>query len=97
MEALREGANLPMQGTAQGTIKLTMSAVDQDLEDAGLYKSELVYPLLQIHDELLFEVREDVLEDVSAITTYRFENCVRLSVPLKASAASADSWGLLEK
>jgi DNA polymerase I len=53
--------------------------------------------LLQVHDELIFECRDDVLEEWAAQVTYRFENCVRLNVPIKASTASAPTWGDLEK
>ena len=93
--ALREAGNLPVQGGAQGTIKLTMARVHDDWEQAEL--QEVVHPLLQIHDELLFECRKDIAEEWGELVTERFENCVRLDVPIKASAVSADSWGLLEK
>ena len=58
---------------------------------------EVVNSLLQIHDELLFECREDVAEELGAIVKYRFETAVKLRVPIKAEVATAPVWGLLEK
>lgn len=95
--ALREAGNFPIQSTAQGTVKLTMAAVQDDLVSAGMHGS-VVWPLLQIHDELLFEVRQDVAEEVADLVKWRFETCVELSVPIKAGAAmSAESWGRIQK
>lgn len=95
--ALREAGNFPIQSTAQGTVKLTMAAVHDDLTNGGLY-GEVVYPLLQIHDELLFECREDVVEEIAELVKWRFETCVELKVPIKAGAAmSNQSWGAVPK
>ena len=96
MGALREGCNLPMQGGAQGVIKLAMAEIDDILEAAGMY-GVVVWPLLQIHDELLFEVRSDYVEEVKAICVYVMENVCRLLVPLVASGVNALTWGDLPK
>lgn len=93
--ALREVGNFPYQSGAQGTIKLTMAAVWDDLVESGML--EVVRPLLQIHDELLFECREDVAKDLIEAVKYRFETCAPLKVPIKASGVQAQSWGHLEK
>jgi DNA polymerase I len=94
--ALREAGNFPIQSTAQGTIKLTMAALDDDFQQ-GLY-GDVLYPLLQIHDELLFEVRDEYVEMVAEMAKYRFETCVELRVPIKAGAAtSSESWGKVPK
>lgn len=92
--ALREVTNFPMQGSAQGTIKLTMAAVYDDI--CRSYSS-VAFPLLQVHDELLFECREDVAGEFGRAVAHRFENCVKLNVPIKASVATADTWGDLDK
>jgi DNA polymerase I len=94
---LREGANFPIQSMAQGTVKVTMAAVDDDLEASKLYRDGLVEPNLQIHDELLMDVREDLADEVGELIKYRFETCVALIVPIKAGAVQADTWGDLEK
>ena len=93
--ALREGANFPIQSTAQGTVKITMGQVWEDLEEGGLL--EVAQPVLQVHDELLFVCREDVAEDIAKLVKYRFETCVQFRVPIKASSAIAANWGSLEK
>jgi DNA polymerase-1 len=93
--ALREAGNFPIQSTAQGTVKLVMAEVWDDFEAMGLL--DVCHPLLQIHDELLFECREDVAEEVAAHVRSRFEHCVRLEVPIRASSATSLSWGTLPK
>ena len=94
--ALREGANFPMQSSAQGTIKLVMAQVDDDLVQMKMY-GDVVDPLLQVHDELLMTCREDVVEEVGELIKYRFETCVKLRVPIEASAVTAPTWGSLPK
>lgn len=93
--ALREAGNFPIQSTAQGTVKLTMAAVHDDFEAGGLY--DVAHPLLQIHDELLLEVRADMAEEIAAHIAWRFETCVELSVPIKSSSAQSHTWGTLPK
>lgn len=95
--ALREAGNFPIQSTAQGTVKLAMAAIHDDLVAAGMHGT-VAWPLLQIHDELLYEVRQDVAEELAALMMFRFETCVQLDVPIKAGAAmSAESWGHVPK
>lgn len=91
--ALREVGNFPIQSTAQGTVKLTMAAVHDDM----VSMTEVAHPLLQIHDELLFECRQDVADEVAAHVSWRFETCVELDVPIKASSAQSLTWGSLPK
>lgn len=94
--ALRETGNFPIQSTAQGTVKLTMAAVQDDLARLKMLGNN-VWPLLQIHDELLFEARKDVADELAAMVAQRFETCVRLTVPIKASSAQSHTWGSLPK
>ena len=93
--ALREVGNFPYQAGAQGTIKITMAAVWDDLEQSNML--DVIHPLLQVHDELLFECREDVADELIEAVKYRFETCAPLRVPLVASGAKAENWGTLEK
>jgi DNA polymerase-1 len=72
-----------------------MGQVYEDMAQGGLL--EVAHPLLQIHDELLFECREDIADDLAALVQDRFEHCVELDVPLKAGAAKARTWGQLPK
>lgn len=94
--ALREAGNFPYQSGAQGTIKLTMAEVHDDLIVSKMLGT-VVHPLLQIHDELLFEVREDVAEELTGHVVSRFQTCAPLRVPIKAGGAIAKTWGDLEK
>ena len=94
---LREVCNFPYQSGAQGTIKLTMAAVDDDMQYLKWYQHQLCHPLLQIHDELLFEVREDMAEEIGEHVKWRFETCCKLRVPIKAGALTAPVWGLMAK
>jgi len=95
---LREGSNFPMQSGAQGTIKIVMAAVTDDLEaDPSIF--EVVHPLLQVHDELLFECREDVADELCAMVKWRFETLFEgcFQVDIKAKSAKAQNWGSLDK
>jgi DNA polymerase-1 len=93
--ALREAGNFPIQGTAQGTVKLAMAAVYNDLATMGLFA--VAHPLLQIHDELLFECREDAADEIADLVKWRFETCVELRVPITAGIAKAATWGAMPK
>ena len=93
--ALREVGNFPYQSGAQGTIKLTMAETHDTWEDGGL--SEVVKPQLQIHDELLYIVRDDMIEEWTEYVKGVFEHCVPLRVPIKAGGAAAKDWGSLDK
>jgi DNA polymerase I len=92
--ALREVGNFPYQAGAQGTIKLTM-AETHDTWEQGL--QEVVKPQLQIHDELLYLCRNDMIEEWTEYVKSVFEHCAPLRVPIKAGGASAANWGSLDK
>jgi len=94
--ALREVGNMPIQGTAQGPVKLSMAEVDRDFDEGGVY-GEVYNPLLQIHDEVLGECREDCADEIGQHIIKVMENSVRLRVPLKAEAGTAANWGKLVK
>lgn len=93
--AERMAMNAPLQGTAADIIKLAMIKVDQDLRAAGL--SEKVFLLLQIHDELIFEIRLGLAEEALPIIKRAMEKVVSLPIPIEVSSARGLSWGELEK
>lgn len=93
--ALREVGNFPYQSGAQGTIKLTMAEAHDTWEQGGL--QEVIKPQLQIHDELLYIGRDDVLPEWLDYVKGVFEHCAPLRVPIKAGDAIASNWGSLEK
>lgn len=93
--ALREAGNLPLQGTARGIVKLGETKSYDSFEDLGLL--EVCNPVLDIHDELLMEVREDVAEEVGALVKDTFEGICKLRIPIGAKTAKAPVWGLMPK
>ncbi len=88
MLAERMAMNTPIQGTAADVIKLAMIAAYRKLREAGL-KSRI---LLQVHDELVLEVRESELETVQAILHEAMEHVVSLSVPLSIDVHWGRNW-----
>ncbi len=76
--AERTAINTPIQGTAADIIKLAMIKVDRELEKAG-HKARM---LLQIHDELVFEVPEKEVEKIKKLARECMESVMKLDVPL---------------
>lgn len=89
--ALREAGNFPYQGLNSGALKLAMAALHDDIRDGGL--SGVVCPLLPIHDEIVFECREDVVEEFAEHAKWRFETVVELKVPVVAEWSKGETWG----
>ncbi|WP_457439494.1 DNA polymerase I [Pseudomonas sp. TE3786] len=90
---LRKGAertaiNAPMQGTAADIIKRAMVKVDAWLSESGLDAKVI----LQVHDELVLEVREDLLETVSAEIRQRMSAAAELDVPLLVEVGIGANW-----
>jgi len=90
--AERTAINTPLQGTAADIIKKAMVDLDRELSRRGM-KAALV---LQVHDELILEVPEEELEDVSSLTIKVMEEAARLSVPLKVDAKYGRDWYRME-
>jgi DNA polymerase I len=84
----RMALNAPIQGSAADIIKLAMIAVDHALEAEGL-RSRMV---LQVHDELVFEVAPGERERLEALVPREMVNVVQLRVPLEVSMAFGRSW-----
>lgn len=85
---VRYATNTPIQGTAADLIKLAMVNIFRRKTDLGL-SSKLI---LQIHDELLFEVKEEEIEIMENLVRYEMENVYRLIVPLKVSIGFGKNW-----
>ena len=73
-----------------------MAWVNDQLE-ASPALADIAHFLLQVHDELVLECREDVADDLIEMVKWGMENFVELLVPIKASGGKADSWGNLPK
>jgi len=86
--AERTAVNTPLQGTAADLIKLAMIAIDRKLTERGL-KTRMV---LQVHDELLFEVPTDETAAIESLVRTEMEGVVELSVPLVADLAFGENW-----
>jgi len=86
--AERTAVNTPLQGTAADLIKLAMIALDRKLTERKL-KSRMV---LQVHDELLFEVPTDETDEVEALVRAEMEGVVKLNVPLVADLGFGPNW-----
>ncbi|MEO2214177.1 DNA polymerase I [Paenibacillus amylolyticus] len=86
--AERTAMNTPIQGTAADIIKLAMVQMDEALRERKL-KSRM---LLQVHDELVFEVPADELELMKELVPSVMEKALELSVPLKAEVSFGDNW-----
>ena len=88
----RESVNSVFQGSASDLIKLSMNKIHQFIKDENLNAKML----LQIHDELIFEVDEDEAETLGARFREIMENIMELNIPLKASMNIGDNWGELK-
>lgn len=86
--AERTAINAPMQGTAADIIKRAMISVDAWL----LNEKPPVKMIMQVHDELVFEVEENYLETARLKVIELMESAAELSVPLVVEAGSGDNW-----
>jgi DNA polymerase I len=86
--AEREATNAPLQGSAADLMKLAMVRLDRRLSSAGLD----AVMLLQIHDELIFEVARRDLDAVGRIVKYEMEHAYDLTVPLEATLKTGQNW-----
>jgi DNA polymerase-1 len=84
----RMALNAPIQGTAADIMKLAMIKVDAALETRGLP----VRMVMTVHDELVFEAREDALEEASELVKAQMEAAYELRVPLRADLGSGKNW-----
>ena len=85
----RTATNSPIQGTAADLIKIAMIRLHDRL--AAEYEGR-VRMLLQVHDELLFEVREGLTDDVAKVVREEMEGAADLDVPLEVDLGVGDSW-----
>ena len=84
----RMALNTPIQGTSADILKMAMNEIYKKLVD-GNYKSKMI---LQVHDELIFDVLESEFDEVCSLVKNTMENIYKLSVPLKVSTDSGKNW-----
>jgi len=90
--AERMAINMPVQGTSADIIKVAMINLDREIDKRQL-KSKM---LLQVHDELIFEVPETEVEEMSQLVPKIMSTALELSVPLKVDVKVGTNWGEME-
>ena len=86
--AERNAVNSPIQGTAADIIKMAMVTIHRRLKEEGL-KTQMI---MQVHDELNFNVPENEVDKVREIVIYEMQNVVHLTVPLIADCGVGKNW-----
>jgi DNA polymerase I len=92
--AERIAVNTPLQGTAADIIKMAMVNIYKFIQNK--YNKEEVKMLLTVHDELLFEIRNDLVEECAQEFKEFMENVIKLKVPIIVDAKAGDNWGEME-
>lgn len=90
--AERMAINMPVQGTSADIIKVAMINLHKEMERRGL-KSKM---LLQVHDELIFEVLQDELNEMRRLVPEIMSAAIELSVPVKVDVKVGKNWGEME-
>ena len=91
--AERMAINMPVQGTSADIIKKAMINLHREMMQRKL-KSKM---LLQVHDELVFEVPEDEMAEMRQLVPEMMVNAIQLSIPLKVEVKTGRNWGEMEK
>ncbi len=86
--AERTAVNMPIQGTAADLIKIAMIKMDRELAD----RNSQTRLLLQVHDELVFEIPEEELDEIPELIRSVMEHAMELKVPLKVDTGISDNW-----
>ncbi|MFT5813634.1 MAG: DNA polymerase-1 [Psychroserpens sp.] len=87
--AERAAINAPMQGTAADIIKKAMLAVDDWIQAQNDPRIKMT---MQVHDELIFEIHQDIVEATTATLVEIMNNAITMNVPLIAEAGMGDNW-----
>jgi DNA polymerase-1 len=86
--AERNAVNAPIQGSAADIIKLAMINIHRKFEELDC-KSKM---LLQVHDELVFDIHKDELDNMKTLIKTEMENAYKLSVPLDVEIGVGENW-----
>lgn len=84
----RNAVNAPIQGTAADIIKIAMIDIQKTLEQ-GNYKTKM---LLQVHDELVFDMHTDEIDTLKPLIISKMENAYKIGVPLIVDTDMGDNW-----
>ena len=91
--AERMAINAPLQGTAADIIKIAMREIDEELKKEKLNSKMCL--LLQVHDELIYEPEEEIIEKASALVKRVMENAIESRLPFSANVYTGANWGEL--
>jgi len=86
--AERNAINAPIQGSAADIIKIAMVKIHEIMKTEK-YASKMI---LQVHDELIFEVVPAELEKLKEIVVHEMTNAVKLDIPLKVDSGTGNNW-----
>ena len=86
--AERNAVNAPIQGSAADIIKIAMINIHEEMQKKQ-YKSRM---LLQVHDELVFDVFKPELDEIKTLVKDKMENAVKIAVPLDVEMNAAENW-----
>lgn len=95
--AERAAVNFPIQSLAADVIKVAMINIHQKLTAESLKLLDDCRMLLQVHDELVFEVKADKVDHYIQLIKPLMEEAITLSVPVVSEAKVGDNWGEMEK
>ena len=84
----RIALNTPIQGTSADIMKIAMVKIFAEMQEKGI-KSKM---LLQVHDELIFDVKNEEKDILEEIVKRNMENCVKIAVPFKVSTDYGTDW-----
>ena len=87
-QAERNAINAPIQGSAADMIKIAMINIHKVFQEKG-FKSKM---LLQVHDELIFDVHRDELDTIQPLVVEEMQNAMPLSVPLAVESDTGSNW-----
>jgi DNA polymerase-1 len=87
--AERNAINAPIQGSAADMIKLAMIRIHQRMKKEASLKSKMI---LQVHDELLFDVHKSEINEMKNLVKEEMENAMPLQVPVIAEAGTGENW-----
>ena len=87
--------NMPVQGTAADLMKMAMISVHKNIKALGNKNSE-VRMLLQVHDEIVLEVKKGLEDEVGKLVKNVMEQVAKLNVPVEVTVDVGKSWGKLK-
>jgi DNA polymerase-1 len=94
-QAERMAINMPIQGTAADLMKLAMIKVFEHIHNSG--GQDDVFLLLQVHDELIFEIKDELIKKTTEKVKSIMENAYRFDVPLVVDVKVGNNWAEMER